>query len=48
MNLKDGNKRTFKDLKICQAVKGKFKTSMVLRVHWTKLQSSSANSINLC
>ena len=37
MNLKGGNKRPFKDLKICKAVKVKHEMSMLLPVGWIKL-----------
>ena len=34
LNLKGGNKRPFKDLKICKAVKDKHERSMFLPVRW--------------
>lgn len=40
LNLNGGNKRPFKDLKICKAVKGKYERSMFLSVGWIKLLSS--------
>ena len=43
LNLKDGNKCPFKDLKICKAVKGKHERSMFLPVGWIKLHSSKLN-----
>ena len=43
INLKDGNKKPFKDLKIYQTVKGKLKKSMVLPVECIKFQSNCAN-----
>ena len=43
INLKDGNKKQFKDLKIYQTVKGKLKKSMVLPVECIKFQSNCAN-----
>ena len=37
LNLNGGNKRAFKGLKICKAVKGKHESSMFLPVVWIKL-----------
>ena len=37
LNLNGGNKRAFKELKICKAVKGKHERSMFLPVVWIKL-----------
>ena len=37
LNLNGGNKRVFKDLKICKAAKGKHERSMFLPVVWIKL-----------
>ena len=47
LNLKSGNKRLFKDLKICKAVKGKHERSMFLPVAWMKLHSSELNKSRL-
>ena len=44
LNLKGGNKRLLKDLKICKAVvKGKHESSMFLPIGWIKLHSSKLN-----
>ena len=43
LNLKGGNKRQFKDLKICKVAKGKHERSMFLPVGWIKLHSSELN-----
>ena len=37
LNLNGGNKRAFKDLKICKVVKVKHERSMFLPVVWVKL-----------
>ena len=43
LNLKGGNKRPFKDLKIGKAVKGKHEKSVFLPVGWMKLHSRELN-----
>ena len=47
ISLNVGDKRLFKDLKICLALQGKLERSMVLRVGCIKLQFSSASWGNL-
>ena len=41
--LKGENKRSFKDLKICKAVKGKHEKRIFLPFGWIKLHSSKLN-----